>query len=327
MSMIVPKYWAEGRAQQRAKGKQVTVRRYGWSQTSEAEAQANADARAAEALRRVLEGEKLIRREPKVAYNGAEGVPIREEIVAEHGGNIITRNSYGALCLNTPNVLFADVDFAPPSTAKAGCILFVALLMLAAWQAWNEGSFKTFVGFGILSGFAAALLVWLGQKAFLLLNGGPERLAFRRLTSFVRTHPEWRVRVYRTPAGLRALATHRTFTPTEPEVTEFFSALGTDPLYVKMCKRQHCFRARVSPKPWRIGITSHLKPRPGIWPVRAEKLRARSEWLRAYDDKAASFSSCRFEKELGDGAVNQEAQVVQRLHDQLSRAETQLPIA
>ncbi|NDF01697.1 MAG: hypothetical protein EB034_26050, partial [Verrucomicrobia bacterium] len=100
--MNIPRFWAEARAQHRERGKQVTVRRFGWSATSESEAQANAQARADEALERLLAGEKLDRREPKVAYNGAEGVPIREEIIAEHGTDVITRNSYGALCLNTP---------------------------------------------------------------------------------------------------------------------------------------------------------------------------------------------------------------------------------
>jgi len=94
--MIVPQFWAEGRVRGRHDGRQVTVRRFGWSDTSQADAQANADDRAAEALRRVLAGERLDRREPKVPYNGADGLPIREEIVARHGDTIITRNSYGA---------------------------------------------------------------------------------------------------------------------------------------------------------------------------------------------------------------------------------------
>ena len=325
--MIVPRYWAEGSAKHRIQGRQTTVRRFGWSHSSLQDAQANADGRAAEALRRILAGEKLQPREPKVPYNGAEGVPIREEIVAEHGDTIITRNSYGALCLNTPNVLFADVDFAPPSTVQAGCSLMFLLLVPAVWQAWNAGSFKVFIGLAVLSAIVGQLLAWAGQKLYLLLSGGPQKLASRRLLSFIKSHPGWRIRLYRTPAGLRALVMHRTFDPCETDVTTFFSALGTDPLYVKMCQRQHCFRARVSPKPWRIGIASHMKPRPGIWPVRPEGLRERSEWLAVYDEKATAFAACRFERELGDGAVNPLAQAVQRLHDQLSRSESDLPIA
>ena len=53
----------------------------------------------------------MVRREARVAYNGSNGVPIREEVFAKHDDIIITRNLYGSLCLNTPNVLFADIDF------------------------------------------------------------------------------------------------------------------------------------------------------------------------------------------------------------------------
>jgi hypothetical protein len=80
--MIVPDYWAEGRAEHRARGKQVTVRRFGWSEVSQQDAQTMADARAAEALARILAGQTLPRRDRKIAYNGADGLPIREEVIA-----------------------------------------------------------------------------------------------------------------------------------------------------------------------------------------------------------------------------------------------------
>ncbi len=75
--MIVPQFWAEGRIQERTAGKQLTVRRYGWSDESPLAAQAHADQRTREAFERIAQGEKLERREPKRAYNGADGVPIR----------------------------------------------------------------------------------------------------------------------------------------------------------------------------------------------------------------------------------------------------------
>ena len=100
--MIIPNFWAETRKQHRDAKRQVTIRRFGWSDVSEEEARSMAEARAAEALHKVLAGEKLGRREPKVAYNGASGVPIREEVLARHGEEVITRNSYGAHCLNSP---------------------------------------------------------------------------------------------------------------------------------------------------------------------------------------------------------------------------------
>lgn len=325
--MIVPKFWAEARLQHREPGRQVTVRRFGWSDASEAEAQSHADARAAEAMQRVLSGEKLRRRDPKVPYNGAEGVPIREEIVGQHGHVVITRNSYGALCLNTPDVLFADVDFDRRPPASLGCGMGVLLLAGIIWIDWKNGFQWRWLGFALLAsifGFALASVVnWCAIQ----IAGGAERLALRRIRRFSKAHPNWRLRVYRTPAGFRVLAVHRTFSPTEPEAGEFFRALGTDPLYVQMCTRQQCFRARVSPKPWRIGILAHLKPRPGVWPVKEEALPKRREWVLAYEAKAAAYASCRFELDLGIGDVHETPRVVQRIHDELCRAESGLPLA
>lgn len=122
--MIVPQYWAESRQQHQGKGRKITVRRFGWSDTDQTEAQANADVRAKEALQRLISGEKLSLRDPKIPYNGAVGIPIREEIVSRLGDTIITRNSYGALCLNTPDVFFADIDFQQKQNFPATFGLF-----------------------------------------------------------------------------------------------------------------------------------------------------------------------------------------------------------
>ncbi len=128
--MIVPKYWSEARAQAIRNGKQITVRRFGWSNSSQPEAQQAADERAADALHRIGNGEKLPRRDIKRAYNGAHGVPIREEIVAEFGDTVITRNSYGALCLNSPNVLFGDIDFAENSLDSSTLLVIANLISI-----------------------------------------------------------------------------------------------------------------------------------------------------------------------------------------------------
>ena len=60
--MIVPQFWAEGRVRHRDPNRQVTVRRFGWSDESQAAAQSHADARAQEALAKVLSGKALARR-------------------------------------------------------------------------------------------------------------------------------------------------------------------------------------------------------------------------------------------------------------------------
>jgi hypothetical protein len=135
--MIVPAYWAEGRVHEKRDGKQVTIRRFGWSDESQAAAQAHADDRAREAFAAFKASGTTARFEYKRAYNGADGVPIREEILERHGDTIITRNGYGARCLNTPNVLFADVDVRTEGFAATmrntfgGLLRFVAPTALA----------------------------------------------------------------------------------------------------------------------------------------------------------------------------------------------------
>ncbi|MEP7301334.1 MAG: hypothetical protein ABI699_07375 [Caldimonas sp.] len=325
--MIVPRHWAEGRVRHRSAERQVTVRRFGWSDSSLAEAQAMADARAAEALQRLLSGEKLPRREPKVPYNGAQGVPIREEIVSRHGAIIVTRNSYGARCLNTPDVLFADIDFENEPSLRFSFAVFGVLLLLAIGAGWASHSRGLGIGLAILSMFVARGVSGLLFQAASKSSGGAERVARGRIDAFLQHHPEWNLRLYRTPAGIRVLATHRTFDANEPAVAECFRALHTDPVYIAMCLNQQCFRARVSAKPWRIGIGAHMRPRPGVWPVAPERLAVRDAWIAAYEAAAASFAACSLLESVGSGAVHPDVLPVQELHDRLAAATTGLPIA
>lgn len=325
--MIVPRFWAEGRVQRRVADRQLTVRRFGWSDASVEAAQAHAEARTREALERILAGEPLPRRDPKVPYNGAEGVPIREEILERHGETVITRNAYGARCLNTPDVLFADVDFEEgtndawlfPSMAAS---LLAALALGLALRSYCV----TLVAAVAALFLAGPVARWL-RRRIVRARGGAEKVARARVSAFVQRHPDWHLRVYRTPAGLRVLAMHRTFDPAEPAVAELFGALGTDRLYAQMCLRQHCFRARVSPKPWRIGIAAHLRPRPGVWPVKPERLPERQRWVEAYERAAQGHAACRFLEAVGSTDVHPAAASVQAVHDALSRAEDALPIA
>lgn len=325
--MIVPLYWAEASARHRDAQRQLTLRRFGWSDQSQADAQAKAEARVAEAMQRVLSGEKLPKREPKVGYNGAKGVPIREEIVDRDGETVITRNSYGARCLNTPNVLFADIDFPDKPPWRWTLLVMAALLPLALWGGRWLGSQGWMVAFALLALILSGVVArWL-FGAWLRASGGAEQQARQRVQAYASLRPEAGLRLYRTPAGLRVLLTHRLFDPNEPAVDECFKVLGVDPLYARMCRHQHCFRARVSAKPWRIGIQQHLRPRPGVWPVAPERLRLRQAWVQAYEAKAQGFAACRWVETLGASAVHLDVAPVLAWHDTLSRATQGLPLA
>lgn len=324
--MNIPRFWAEARATHREKRRQVTVRRFGWSLLNQTEAEAMAEARLEDALRAVLAGEDRVRFEPRAAYNGADGFPIREEIVQECGDTVVTRNSYGALCLNTPDVLFGDIDFPASPGNRHGCLV-VLLLVVVLPAAVSFGPEPLWALFAFLTGLALSI-GWLanGYRGWIRLQGGAGEITRRRIRRFLESHPDWRLRLYRTPAGYRVVAMHRLFDPGDPEVADFFDALRCDPVYVRMCRNQRCFRARVSPKPWRIGI-GHLRPRTGVWPIRPESMPFRRAWVDAYDAQAADFASCRSEEEMGQGPVHGKVLEVLGLHDRLSRSDSGLPIA
>ena len=325
--MIVPRFWAEGRLQEKSKKRQITVRRLGWSDESQAKAQVHADGRTREAFDRIRNGEKLARREGRVAYNGADGVPIREEILSRHGDTIITRNSYGARCLNSPDVLFADVDFPKPKVPRGP--LFLGAVISAAVAMLLIGRNRAIAGCITLP----VSLIVLGAcwKIYRLLRSTievkPDVLARKRILRALESRPSWSARIYRSPAGFRVLVVHLRFDPNAPEVASFFKDLGSDPIYVRMCLRQRCFRARVSPKPWRIGIRSHLRPRPGVWPIRPDRLPDRQKWVAEYEAASLAYASCRYVESLGPGAEDPAVAAVRALHDELSQALSSLPIA
>lgn len=324
--MVIPKYWSEARAQQRTRNKQVTVRRFGWSDDSEEAALRMAEQRAADALARLLSGEKPLRREPKVAYNGADGVPIREEVLERHGETVITRNIYGARCLNTPDVLFADVDSDDAPTH----VLFMPVLAVLAITGAVVGKSIGGWGLAVLLMLVALAVASPVSKMLLKLRqlaaGGPEQELRTRVHRFLQSHPGWCLRIYRTPAGFRLLAMHGRFDPLASEVADFFNAIGADPAYVRMCMKQRCFRARLSAKPWRIGL-ARIKPRPGVWPINPERLPERKRWVADYERKAEGYAACAYMATLGNGRVDAEVERVRELHDAACRAESGLPLA
>jgi hypothetical protein len=331
--MIVPEYWAEAKVKDTVANAQLTLMRYGWSDVSVADAQSNARARAEEAMARAKAGEHVRKRDHKVSYNGAEGLPIREEIIARRDDVVITRNTYGALCLNTPDVLFADVDvWSTNGDAEGWAILiFMGLTAVTALGGWYLDQWLA----------AAALCV-----LWLLLSGRmAQAISARRVAAadsgaapqvipalqaaidaYIALRPQAHLRVYRTPNGYRVLALHRTFEPQGPESTELFELLGADKTYVQMCRNQRCFRARLTPKPWRMGLDK-LGPRPGVWPIKPARLPARRDWVKQYERAASAFSACQYIASFGSRQEDSKARVVCALHDDYCRALRALPMA
>jgi len=323
--MIIPQFWAECRLQHKDGRKQITVRRFGWSDTDQTEAQEMANVRASDALQRLIRGEKIPRREIKETYGGADGLPIREEIVRRDGVTIISRNSYGALCLNTPDVMFVDLDVDETQRYRMSCGLATGIILTSMAVAyWQQQHSLICLAIGFLIGhLALKLMNAIDQR----VSPSPWDRCRSRIAAFSETHPNWHLRLYRTPAGYRVLVMHALFEPRSQEAEIVFEAMGADPVYVQMCVNQCCFRARVSPKPWRIGMDRHLKPRPGVWPVKPEQMERRQQWVRDYEAKATEFAACAFVESLGSSTVHPATEAVRSLHDEMCRTTSGLPLA
>ncbi len=247
-----------------------------WSETSEAEAKKAAQAKADKLLAQFDDDEL-----PQERY-GYGNRPMRERVVREmrdaSGGlaNAITRNSYGCEVLNSARALFVDIDF--PDVKPKGLL----------------GSL-------------------FGKKAE---PEDPAKGPMAKAAAWAQGHAGWNWRVYRTKAGLRLLATHALFDPADPVCEQVFAAMGADPLYRKLCQTQKCFRARLTPKPWRCGI-GHP---PSRWPfVDGGAEEAFGRWDAKYQAACRAKATCQL-LDAGSGVLHEDLREMVALHDEMTRA-------
>ena len=84
-------------------------------------------------------------------------------------------------------------------------------------------------------------------------------------------------------------------------------------------------RARVSPKPWRMDMPR--SPNRRVWPLPDKLLRKYKAWISNYETLSTGYASCRWLGELGSGKVDARCDTVRRMHDEMSQAHANLPIA
>lgn len=331
--MLVPRYWAEHRIQLReGRGPQTTIRRWGWSGTSQAEADQHARERAEAVAAEVRAGKTLSlaeRLERKVAYNGADGLPIREEILQDipQLDAAITRNQYGAHCLNVRDVLFADVDLPSDDVERSrdSTIGIIAPLLLIGGAILAKNGWMIVAVMAVVLALALYLHRWRlrVQRSKQLVS--PEWIS-ALVDQWCTNHPSWSLHLYRTPAGYRLLATHALFAPNSAEVTDFFRFFKVDPLFALMCVKQNCFRARLTGKPWRMNVSGQMGW--GTWPPTTPKAATRREtWVAQYEQVATGFAACRHLSRHGSTTEHPRAADIRRIHDEACRALSNLPLA
>jgi len=288
--MKFPAYWAKAVAEETdPRGQTFAAACWRWSDVSAKDAHRSALAAATVVVRRLMRSEPL----ETYAYGRA---PVREEVLQRHTSEqgelslAVTRNAYGVLVLNTARAMFIDLDF----------------------DAIGAGE---------------VLRHWLAR---LVGRGGPSPEARReaemqdRLEGFLRTRADWGLRMYRTCAGVRLLVTHALFDPVADSTRQLLESLGCDPLYVRLCRDQQSFRARLTPKPWRCNHTANRV----VWPHETAEQRERfRQWQSDYDQLQARYATCRFLGTLGRESIHPHVAPVIKIHDQQTRCDQALPLA
>ena len=117
-----------------------------------------------------------------------------------------------------------------------------------------------------------------------------------------------------TCAGFRLIVQGKGFTPGSPETRKLMRRFGADYLYATLCDAQKCFRARLTPKPYRI----RHHGRKFIWPRPPEHEEETAEWLAAYRRKSEPYAVCRYIETLNGNANVSDPVIL--FHDEATRA-------
>jgi hypothetical protein len=130
-------------------------------------------------------------------------------------------------------------------------------------------------------------------------------------------------RLYQTAAGYRVMVTNRHVQGGGDEAEAILQDFGSDPLYMRLCRTQQSFRARLTPKPWRAGAR---KP-PVKFPFEDRGAEAAfRNWEQGYSAEIAAYATCRLVKTVGNEVDPGFARLIE-YHDRETRAGSSLPLA
>lgn len=133
-----------------------------------------------------------------------------------------------------------------------------------------------------------------GLRLFGMGRSEEEEL-LERVRKLCREDASLGVRVYRTGRGWRLAAEAEGLAPVSPGMAKLCERLDVDELYRKLCEKQGCWRARLTPKPWRVGVRERY-PQPEASDAVGE---AAAEWLSQYGQRCAGVAVCRLVEQVG----------------------------
>lgn len=273
--MDIPRHWHKASETLTTERGEWELNAWGWDD--------HEPARAADLARERLAGlVNRVRRDGKLGdkrWYGYGDRPMREERIDElPGANgpraILTRSAAGPVVLNAAHAMFVDIDLPNPRRQEVG---------------------------------------WLGKLLGKKPTSEQQESALDRVREVARETAGFAAKVYRTSAGLRLLLTHKPYDPTGDESQHLLKRLRADPLFTTLCKRQRCFRARLSAKPWRIDMEA-----PPQWPLPADRAAEAREWQERYLAACHGTTACDPLPSIGANTIHPEIEPVLKLHDHLA---------
>ena len=212
---------------------------------------------------------------------------------------IITRNRYGADILNADTVMFLDWDAHPaPSHGWRGLVERISVLFKGHHlEAAQRGQVQR------VQEAKIALEATIRSKVSELNLG---------------------IRLYETCNGLRGIVTSSRFDPTDSVALDLMTYLGADPLYVKLCRLQNTFRARLTPKHWRVGLSERPLKKPGVTPTEIAQM---THWLEQYRARSQQYATARLIAAFGSSDTDEFVQQVVTLHDTRCKVSSGLKLA
>lgn len=152
---------------------------------------------------------------------------------------------------------------------------------------------------------------------------GEEKKRIAKLKEYLVQNQAAGVRIYRTRGGLRYLFTHAP-QPVNDDAIALMRRLGSDKMYVRLCRNQNCYRARLTPKPFRIGCPRIEGHYPYATPALQDGFR---RWLDMYDRNSRDYAVCELLGAEGNSRIHPAIAPVMAEHDDAARVREALPLA
>ena len=151
-------------------------------------------------------------------------------------------------------------------------------------------------------------------------DAGQDKLKiFDMVRKLAPKYQDYGFRIYETYQGARVIVLGRDFDARDRDTVKMMSEFNCDRLYMTLCQKQGCFRARLTPKPYRMKIRRYKVQ----FPREGDDAELQG-WLADYERESRNFSVCKFIEQIGSKhSVND----VMRLHDEITGANFRQPLA